>query len=85
LKGVEYFYLSKVQYDNNLSRGKILIRLIIKSDGTVSGVSLISNSTGSTEFAQSMLRWIREWEFSSASDDVIIELPFEFDLIRIEE
>jgi len=73
----------KACYENQLKAnpelsGKVELGWTVNPDGSVSGVSVLSNSTGNEDLANCIVRRIKRWRFSESEDEFEIRYPFNF-------
>ncbi len=58
--------------------GKVEVTWTVMPDGSVSGVSVTSNTTGNSELETCIIRRIKRWRFPEAPDEFEISYPFNF-------
>ena len=78
-KTLIYYYERELNTNPKL-KGTIKVRLQIKADGSVSKVTVLENSVGSSKFARTVQKHCLKWQFKrlrSGSHTVELELPFE--------
>lgn len=58
--------------------GKVEITWTVKVDGSVTGASVASNTTGNKDLENCILRRIKRWKFPEGEDEFEITYPFNF-------
>jgi len=58
--------------------GKIEVTWTVQSDGSVTGVSVASNTTGNSDLEGCIIRRIKRWKFPEGEDEFEITYPFNF-------
>ena len=58
--------------------GKVEIVWTVHPDGSVSGVSVVSNTTGDKPLEECIIRRIKRWQFPEQDEEVEITYPFNF-------
>lgn len=70
-------YEEQLKADPELA-GKVEVTWTVMPDGSVSGVSVTSNTTGNSELETCIIRRIKRWQFPEAPDEFEISYPFNF-------
>jgi TonB family protein len=70
-------YEEQLKADPELA-GKVEVTWTVMPDGSVSGVSVTSNTTGNSELETCIIRRIKRWKFPEAPDEFEISYPFNF-------
>jgi TonB family protein len=58
--------------------GKVTIKFTIMPDGSVTNCTLVSSTSGNSEFDQNIMRYIGRWTFTPASDSGPVEVVYPF-------
>lgn len=81
LKPLYQKYLERMQSENGDSAyfaGKIILKLSIGENGFVDEVSVLSSTTGNTQFDHEVRDSIRTWIFPKADGKSVVSFPLEF-------
>ena len=61
--------------------GRLTVKFVILATGAVSNVSVVKSSTNNSDFDETILRYIKRWEFDpvQGGSDVEVVYPFVFE------
>ncbi len=58
--------------------GSVTVKFVILPSGTVSNVSVVKSSTNNTEFDETIVRYIKRWQFPAVPDGSPVEVVYPF-------
>ena len=75
--GIRYCYDTALEQDRSL-RGKMVFRITVAADGSVSGVEVVDDTLGSAEVEDCARAQIEAWRFGRAAAASVFDAPFVF-------